>query len=1108
MDDSLSHKIKHSYPFPIAVYYKKFSKEERLVKRGQENYEPLFVSMIDLFEMTTRYLSIVSLSSYVKNGMQQESLNHRISELLTKKLSLGHWFEIFRETTRVYKDMPEDMFIPELAPFLFERKTIQLFDQLITLRNKKKGHSFRLSPLEYKELYEEYIGHLITILERLQFLSNYTMISPIEIEQDGYLIKVFNDFMGDSINEKDQELQISTKTNEEEILLLKKNGISQYDPLLLSPLTYYDYIEDRWEEYLFLHEENKINKHELKKLEYVGINTTAKTHKISINENEESRLMWFELFKQVLDKMLQMNEQMHQSDQPVQIEKKDYYFQDQKTLMQTYSRHYVERQDMKETIAQFQQSHSSGYLLMIGSPGQGKTAIAADLVLNYQSVHHFISGNAGRNDESAMILSLFQQIAQKMHLEIKPSEDPIHLKREFTQLIESYSEWLLKEGRNEFLIIDGLDELNGSEDHLTLSYFPEYLPSNIYVLMLSRPINQLINLKSKVTEEYTIPTMTIGEVRKVIQTVHQHVNEDLVSSLFHYSQGNPLLLKGILQEIGSLKDVNVKKIPRSIEEVFEHFVYKLQQSEDYVAIDLLGLLSCSAGGLSLNMISSILKVRKHHIVKSLRKLEQFLVSFGGKIQLYHKKLSEYLRNPDYEYSFSDDELADYQDLLIDYSLQHLDQPNEFITENLIQLLYKRSKYELLNDIFTNEDFRPSAVAFLTDLFRKNEGQTILKELFQNLQYETIGIVVAAVEQAVSYGELDFSELVLKNYLEVVEDPLFKSKVHYLLALIYKERGQLQEAFDQFGYIRTHLNEHLPRREQLLVDLEFANTAREFAEVDIANQTYRELFQKASLETESEFYLNAKRHLLDREYVQGNFIEADKGFKEIIQIAHQKGLKNLWAEIHTTYGQVYFVQERYQEAIDIFYQALHVYRERNDLINLGRIYNDLAESYAYMDFEKAAYYANKAFEINTKIQKKMEIANSYRCFATISLNKGDLYEALDSIDKAIELFGEIGYKSGVGKAYYHKAVILFKLERYDEVVEAIELARQWFIRKTSLSHGVYVVKALLLQTVLYEKTGQADKIPALQSKFPHIEPFEGIDQFKERIKATFLLQEAF
>ncbi|MDN3017984.1 HAD hydrolase family protein [Paenibacillus sp. BSR1-1] len=303
MDDSLSHKIKHSYPFPIAVYYKKFSKEERLVKKGQKNYEPLFVSMIDLFEMTTRYLSIVSLSSYVKNGMQLESLNQRISDLLTKKLSLGHWFEIFRETTRVYNDKPEDMFIPELVPFLFERKTIQLFDQLITLRNKKKGHSFRLSPLEYKELYEEYIGHLITILERLQFLSNYTMISPIEIEQDGYLIKVFNDFMGDSINEKDQELQISTKTNEEEILLLKKNGIGQYDSLLLSPLTYYDYIEDRWEEYLFLHEENKINKHELKKLEYVGINTTAKTHKISINENEESRLMWFELFQQVLDKI-------------------------------------------------------------------------------------------------------------------------------------------------------------------------------------------------------------------------------------------------------------------------------------------------------------------------------------------------------------------------------------------------------------------------------------------------------------------------------------------------------------------------------------------------------------------------------------------------------------------------------------------------------------------------------------------------------------------------------------------------------------------------------------------------------------------------------------
>lgn len=1105
MDNSLSSIIKRSYPFPISVYYKRYSKEERIVKKGKEDYKNLFLSMIDLFEITTRYLSIVSLSSYVKNGLMDPSLNIRIGEILTNKMALGHWFELFRETTRFYKENSKEMFMPELVPFLFENKTILLFDQLIALRNKKKGHSYTLTPNEYKELYEENIKLLEKILERLQFLANYTLISPIELEDNGHIIKVYNDFMGDSINEKDKHITIQSPAKEEEILLLKFNEYDQFDTLLLSPLTYYGYLEDTWEEYLFMHEENKINKQELKKLEYIGINSTAKTQKISINESEVSRLMWFEMFKEVLTSLLQMNGQiLQQASQPNHSKKKDYYFHDQKTLMETYSKHFVSRHFVHEKFSSIHQNYSSGYFLFIGSPGQGKTAIAADLVnRNNHAIHHFISGNAGRNNEKSMILSLMQQIEQKMNIETNPSDDPNDLKREFAHMIESYSEWLLKEDKKDLIIIDGLDELDGSDDHLTLSYFPDFLPSNIYVVMLSRPINNLINLKSKITEEFTIPTMTLTEVHEIVSAIHADINDDLVSSLFYYSQGNPLLLNGILQEIGALSEIDINKIPRSIEEVFEHFIDQLYHSEDFTAIDILGLLSCTVGGLNLNTISSILKQRKHYVVKSLKRLDQFLVSLGGKIQLYHKKLSEYLLSPHYKYSFSSHEIEEYQDILIDYSLSHLDKQDDFISENIIRLLYIRNKTEFLKDIFQQDMFQQPAIAFLTELFRKKEGIDLLPIILQDSQTEIIEVVIAALEQAVSFGELNYSEQILTEYLGDLEQPKYQSKVHYLLAIIYKEKGQLQKAYDQFRYIRTELKEHLTRREGLLVDFEFANTAREFSEADIANQTYKEVLDQASLETEADFYLNAKRYLLNREHVQGRYLEADNGFKEIIRIAYEKGFRNIWADINKTYGLVYFEQERYEEAAEIFLNAFHVYKERNDLINLGRIYNDLSETYAYLDLNKAAYYADKAFNINSRIQKKLEIANSYRCFAIINRHKGEFTEALNWINKAIELYTEIGYKSGVGKAYYHKSLILFKLEEFDEMIDAVNNCHKWFIRKNSLSHGVYVLKAFLLQTVFYEKTGQAEKIQELQSKYPPIEPFEGIAEFKERIKLRYI-----
>lgn len=50
--------IKKRYPYPIATYFAKMQKEELLISKNKSTYQKLFLSMIDAFEITLRFLLI------------------------------------------------------------------------------------------------------------------------------------------------------------------------------------------------------------------------------------------------------------------------------------------------------------------------------------------------------------------------------------------------------------------------------------------------------------------------------------------------------------------------------------------------------------------------------------------------------------------------------------------------------------------------------------------------------------------------------------------------------------------------------------------------------------------------------------------------------------------------------------------------------------------------------------------------------------------------------------------------------------------------------------------------------------------------------------------
>ena len=83
--------VKKQYPYPIATYYAKMQKEEMLISKKKSSYQKLFLSMIDAFEITLRFLGVIVIKEYIDSGKEVEEFNNLLVEKLFKKMSLRDW---------------------------------------------------------------------------------------------------------------------------------------------------------------------------------------------------------------------------------------------------------------------------------------------------------------------------------------------------------------------------------------------------------------------------------------------------------------------------------------------------------------------------------------------------------------------------------------------------------------------------------------------------------------------------------------------------------------------------------------------------------------------------------------------------------------------------------------------------------------------------------------------------------------------------------------------------------------------------------------------------------------------------------------------------------
>jgi len=118
------------------------------------------------------------------------------------------------------------------------------------------------------------------------------------------------------------------------------------------------------------------------------------------------------------------------------------------------------------------------------------------------------------------------------------------------------------------------------------------------------------------------------------------------------------------------------------------------------------------------------------------------------------------------------------------------------------------------------------------------------------------------------------------------------------------------------------------------------------------------------------------------------------------------------EILRVRGHIYRFNFMLQEAEDIYHSTMELLKQEKSLSHKGKIYNNLAETYCYINPEKALDFSAKSIEINSKIEAMIELGKTYAAASIACALLNRFEEAIDYAKKGIDVQKEAGYPSGV------------------------------------------------------------------------------------------------
>jgi tetratricopeptide (TPR) repeat protein len=1064
------------HPYPIACAYQRLLRS----RRQNEAYQRSYNLLLDLHEIVVRFLTLITLSSYLQQEAFAPAFNERLCQMLRKNLSLGDWVSLLRETTRVYQRRVETLFIPELFPFYFKpsgglTESARILERFVELRNSTIGHMLTLTEPRYEELYMTNLPLLSSVLEQLNFLAAYRLLIPTEIE-NGRILSAY-DATGAASDFYETKLDVYA--GDENIREYQPILIGRFDPnrqLVLYPLHIVE--DDPVNEILdiMLFDGLKIAKDTLTSLRYLAIRRRSKIvlseenslHSLILKDCQHSLTTIFKAIEELIEPVSRATSST-------------YYFASQSDLIDTYISAFVGRKAALDAFHSFCANRTRGIFFVMGVPGQGKSALAAKIIKDTGAIHHFIARDEARNVERYIIQSLISQLQQRYELLGKIPDDEDELRRAFSATLQDIRVICEREHRNEIIVLDGLDELLFTQQGIRLDFLPNPLPAHIYVLLTSRPMELAGTLATRIDQSYELEPLSVQEVELLVRGRFPEASVDLVAKIFNESRGNPLYIRCVLAEF-SQRQMATDRLPATIEDLYRGLLLRLQQDGEELAYALLGILTVAYEGLSINELAIILHRKKRELLsKGLHNTRTFLVSTQGRYRIFHKSMRDFLTNPAEEYAFDSQDLRQFHHVIVD-ACQDDDQIlQSYKLQYLPYHLYDVGNWDEIVRLSASLDYTLGIADLLVSRIRQyvpeqllgSPVDTLLRRLAASDSTQTHTALLAFFSRVVHYGYLGYCRNLARSSAEDAKKRDSSSQWFFLFAeaRIAQAQGDLEHAMALLTAVEPHLTtlgaEQIPEFLCLRAD-----TLRESGHYDEARVVYEACRDALGATGDRSLLLDTLLHLGDLEYVRGELSAAKQTLIDALALAEQQNLLLSVGQSHRFIGHILYIRDEFTDALDHYHQALDIFSRIDDQAYLGRIYMNLAETYVPIDLERALSFAEAAVALDRQWDFRLELGKALFTRADIVRIQGRFEDSARDLKDSIEQLTKVGHLSMLARAYRVKALMLFDQRKFDEALVSLDESDRIF--KVIRVYPTFLLKNMLTRLELYRAYGDKQK----------------------------------
>ena len=300
------------------------------------------------------------------------------------------------------------------------------------------------------------------------------------------------------------------------------------------------------------------------------------------------------------------------------------------TYLENKTRNFIGREWLFKKVDDLinSSSRNSGYILIQGNPGAGKSAILSKLIEQKDIyAYHFNIATQGINTTEKFLRNLCARIINQFDIRRESLPGDFDEDSRFLSELLFEASKFIREKNPLIIAIDALDEVSDSRDisqRNNILNLPSSLPENVYVIATTRNIKDLKlvvdNLACPIViEEY--PDLNSNDISEYIKAYYsnssllktwakkQKLSEAaFVAEMTQKSEGNFMYLHYVLPaiEAGVYSKINLEKIPSGLMnyysshwQIMEHqvggkfdrthkkIICTLAAAEDLVEIDLI-----------------------------------------------------------------------------------------------------------------------------------------------------------------------------------------------------------------------------------------------------------------------------------------------------------------------------------------------------------------------------------------------------------------------------------------------------------------------------------------------------------------------------------------